>query len=202
MANASVVICMAGRILARSAFVLACPFLQATWTPRWRFSYTLYGNRRLTYSLLESYSHFTSDRLGLSIGSRLGRSSSVELFAETGVHDYAPSAPGVAAREDDFTSYGTSVQFQLQERVRLNLGAVRTEIASDAAGLDRSLTVFSTSVDISAFGGALTAPIRLKFARSVRSLQAEGMASFWRIEAPSLPRIRSIRSFQNSLCSG
>lgn len=131
--------------------------LQAAWTPRWRFTYSLYGSRDLTYSLEEGYSHFTADRLGLAIGSRVGRSSAVNLFAETGVHDYAATGPGVPLREDDFTGYGTSVLLQLRERVRLNLGVVRTEIDSELAGLDRSLTVFQTSVEISAFGGAFTA---------------------------------------------
>lgn len=132
--------------------------IRGSWTPRWRLSYTLYGSRGLDYSLDEGYSHFTADRLGFAVSSKVGRTSAVNLFGETGVHDYAVSGIGgiVLPREDDFTAYGTSVQLQFQERVRLSLGVVRTELDSDIPGLDRSLTVFQTSVEISAFGGAFT----------------------------------------------
>jgi hypothetical protein len=133
--------------------------VRASWTPRWRLSYTLYGSRGLDYSLDESYSHFTADRLGLAISSKVGRASAVNLFAETGVHDYVLSGIGGAGappREDDFTAYGTSIQLQIEDRVQLSFGLARTELDSDIPGLDRSLTVFQTSVEISAFGGAFT----------------------------------------------
>ncbi|HEX6861755.1 MAG TPA: hypothetical protein VF414_03010, partial [Thermoanaerobaculia bacterium] len=126
------------------------------WMPRWRLSYSLYASRGLDYTLDESYSHFTADRIGLAISSRVGRASAVNLFGETGVHDYAVVGPGALPREDDFMAYGTSIQLQVQERVQLSFGVVRTELDSDLPGLDRSLTVFQTSVEISAFGGAFT----------------------------------------------
>ncbi|MFP5285670.1 MAG: hypothetical protein ACLGI9_08030 [Thermoanaerobaculia bacterium] len=129
--------------------------LQASWTPRWRLSYSVYGTRGVSYSLEEGYSHFIADRLGVAVTSKVGRSSSVSLFAETGVHDYAALGL-VPPREDDFTAYGTSIQLQLQERLQLNLGVVRTELDSQIPGLDRSLTTFQTSVEVSAFGGAFT----------------------------------------------
>lgn len=132
--------------------------LRLSLTPRWRLSYILYATRGLDYSLDESYSHFTEDRLGFAISSRVGRASAVNLFAETGAHDYAISdrAVGALPREDDFTAYGTSIQLQVEERLRLSFGVARTELDSDIPGLDRSLTVFQTSVEISAFGGAFT----------------------------------------------
>jgi hypothetical protein len=133
--------------------------VRASWTPRWRLSYALYGSRGLAYSLDESYSHFIEDRLGFAISSRIGRDSAVNLFAETGVHDYVISGlggPGVLPREDDFTAYGTSLQLQIEKRVQLSFGVARTELDSDIPGIDRSLTVFQTSVEISAFGGAFT----------------------------------------------
>ena len=130
-------------------------FVRASWTPRWRLSYTLYGSRGLDYSLDEGYSHFTIDRIGLAVSSKVGRTSAVNLFGEVGGHDYAVSGP-VPARQDDFTAYGTSVQLQFQERVQLTLGVVRTEHDSDIPGIDRSLTVFQAGVEISAFGGAFT----------------------------------------------
>lgn len=132
--------------------------LRLSLTPRWRLSYTLYGTRGLDYSLDESYSHFTEDRLGFAISSRIGRASAVNLFAETGAHEYAISdrAVGALPRKDDFTAYGTSIQLQVEERLRLTFGVARTELESDIPGLDRSLTVFQTTVEISAFGGAFT----------------------------------------------
>lgn len=130
--------------------------VRVTLTPRWRLSYNLYGSRDLTYSIEEGYSHFLVDRLGFAVSSRLGKSSSVNLFAETGAHEYQASEPGAFPREDDFTAYGTAVQLQIRERLRISLGAVRSELDSNLPGLDRSLTTFHTSVEISAFGGAFT----------------------------------------------
>jgi len=133
--------------------------VRGSWTPRWRLSYQLYASRGFDYTLDESYSHFTQDRLGFAVSSRVGRASSVNLFGETGMHGYVISplaGPGVRPREDDFLAYGTSVQLQARDNVRLTLGVARTELESDLPGIDRSLTVFQTSVEISAFGGAFT----------------------------------------------
>lgn len=130
--------------------------IRGTLTPRWRLSYSAYGSRDLTYSIEEGYSHFIADRLGFAISSRLGQSSSVNLFAETGMHDYQISQAGAFPREDDFTAYGTALQLQFQERLRVTFGVVRSEIDSNLPGLDRSLTTFQTSVELSAFGGAFT----------------------------------------------
>lgn len=130
--------------------------LQATWTPRWRLSYSVYGSRNLVYSLEQDVSHFTADRFGAAITAQLGQLSSVSLFGETGVHDYASGAVAALPREDDFTAYGTRISLSVRERVRFNLGVSRSEIDSPVPGLDRSLTVVQSSIEISAFGGALT----------------------------------------------
>ncbi|MES1241618.1 MAG: hypothetical protein ABUT39_08355 [Acidobacteriota bacterium] len=134
--------------------------LRLTLIPRWRLSYSVYASRDLTYSLEQGYSHFTVDRLGGSIGAKIGRSSSVEVFFESGVHDYAASsavsAPAVPVREDDFQAYGTALRLQLSDRLRLNVGVHRTELDSGVAGFDRSLTVVQSSLEFSAFGGAFT----------------------------------------------
>lgn len=132
--------------------------IQATWTPRWRLAYSVYGSRNLVYSLEQDASHFTSDRFGAAITAKVGRESSVSLFGEAGVHDYAVSAAAGPAlpREDDFTAYGTRLTLALRERVRFNLGVSRSEIDSAVPGLDRSLTVVQSSIEISAFGGAFT----------------------------------------------
>lgn len=129
--------------------------IQATWTPRWRLSYSAYANRNLVYSLEEDVSHFNADRVGLAITAKLGQESFVSLFGETGVHDYSAGSE-VLTREDDFTAYGTRISLSLRERVRFNVGVSRSEIDSPILGLDRSLTVVQTSIEISAFGGALT----------------------------------------------
>ena len=132
--------------------------LRVTLVPRWRLSYSVYASRDLTYSLEQGYSHFTADRLGGSISSKIGRSSSVEVFFESGVHDYAASSTAVAVpvREDDFQAYGTALRLQLSDRLRLNVGVQRTELDSAVAGADRSLTVIQSSLEFSAFGGAFT----------------------------------------------
>jgi len=129
--------------------------LRATWIPRWRLSYSLYGSRDLSYSLDPGYSHFTADRLGASIGARLGNGSMVDLFFETGVHDYARTAPTVALRQDDFSAYGTALHLQLRDRVRFNVGVQRTELDSAVFG-NHGLTTVQSSFELSAFGGAFT----------------------------------------------
>ncbi len=129
--------------------------VQATWTPRWRLSYSAYANRNLVYSLEEDVSHFNADRVGLAISAKLGKESFVSLFGETGVHDYSAGSE-VLTREDDFTAYGTRISLSLRERVRFNVGVSRSEIDSPIPGLSRSLTVVQSSIEISAFGGALT----------------------------------------------
>ncbi|HEX3130819.1 MAG TPA: hypothetical protein VH394_26020 [Thermoanaerobaculia bacterium] len=129
----------------------------ATFIPRWRLSYSVYAGRDLTYSIDPGYSHFVADRLGGSIGAKLGRSSSMDVFYETGGHDYARTSAAVPARQDDFNAYGTTLHLQLGERVRWNLGVQRTQLeAPDRPGLDRSLTVFQSNLEFSAFGGAFT----------------------------------------------
>ena len=130
--------------------------LRGTLTPRWRLSYSAYATRGLTYSLEEQYSHFTADRFGFAVTSKVGKSSAVNLFAETGAHEYQAAQLIALPREDDFTAYGTSLQFQLKETLRLTIGVVRTETDSNLPGLDRSLTTIQTSIELSAFGGALT----------------------------------------------
>jgi hypothetical protein len=133
--------------------------LRMSFIPRWRLSYSVYASRGLSYSIEQGYSHFTIDRLGGSIGSKIGRASSVDVFYETGVHDYAATSAAVSVREDDFRAYGTALHLQLSDRLRLNMGVQRSELESrlvGMAGFDRGLTVFQTSLEFSAFGGAFT----------------------------------------------
>ena len=79
----------------------------------------------------------------------------MSLFGETGVHDYETGSAALA-RDDDFKAYGTRISLSLRERVRFSFGVSRSEIDSSLPGLDRSLTVVQSSIEISAFGGALT----------------------------------------------
>lgn len=129
--------------------------IKLTLIPRWRLSYSFYGSRDLTYSIEPGYAQFTIDRLGTSIGAKIGNASTVDLFYETGVHDYEASS-AAPARQDDFLAYGTLFHLKLGERIRLNLGVQRTSLESDATGLDRNLTTFQTSLEFSAFGGAFS----------------------------------------------
>lgn len=129
--------------------------VRLTLIPRWRLSYSVYGSRNLTYSIEPDYPQFTIDRFGASIGAKIGNASSVDLFYETGVHDYEASS-AVPARQDDFLAYGTLLHLKLGKRIRLNLGVQRTSLESAATGFDRNLTTFQTSLEFSAFGGAFT----------------------------------------------
>jgi hypothetical protein len=130
--------------------------LRLTLIPRWRLSYSVYASRDLSYSIEPGYSHFAVDRLGGSIGARIGHSSSVDVFFESGTHDYATTSAAVPPRQDDFQAYGTALHLQLSERLRLNIGVQRTELDSGLTGLDQTLTVVQSSLEFSAFGGAFT----------------------------------------------
>ena len=129
--------------------------VQASWTPRWRLSYSLYGSRDLLYSLEPGYSQFTSDRLGGAIGAQLGKASTIDLFLETGMHDYAATGPAVQSRQDDFSAYGTALHLQFRDWGRFTVGVQRTELDSLVSGR-RGVTTVHSAFEISAFGGALT----------------------------------------------
>ncbi len=131
--------------------------LQVTLIPRWRLNYSVYGGRDFAYSVEEGYSHFTVDRFGGSVGMKLGRASSADVFVETGVHDYAAvRGAGAPDREDDFSAYGVALHLNLGDHVRLNIGAQRTELDSGLPGTTRRLTVIQSSLEFSAFGGAFS----------------------------------------------
>jgi hypothetical protein len=130
--------------------------VRATLVPRWRLSYTVYASRDLTYSLQPGYSHFVADRLGGGIGVKIGSASSIDLFYETGVQDYDTTSAAVPLRQDDYRAYGTALHLKLGERLSWNLGLQRTNLESSLGGFDRQLTVFQSSLELSAFGGAFT----------------------------------------------
>ncbi len=137
--------------------------LQVTLIPRWRLNYSLYAGRDFAYSVEPGYSHFTVDRFGGSIGMKIGRSSSADVFVEKGVHDYAvirgaggTGGVGLPDREDDFGAFGGALHLSLGQNVRLNIGAQRTELDSGLPGTVRRLTVIQSSLEFSAFGGAFT----------------------------------------------
>jgi hypothetical protein len=133
--------------------------LQMTFVPRWRLSYSAYASRDLAYSIEPGYSHFRVDRLGATINSRLGHTSSVDVIYETGTYDYVPTTAATPSRQDDFRAYGTALHLQIRESLHLHMGVLRTELASGLPGLagaDRSLTVFQSSLEFSAFGGAFS----------------------------------------------
>jgi hypothetical protein len=133
--------------------------LQISFVPRWRLSYSAYASRDLAYSIEPGYSHFRVDRLGASISSRIGHTSSVDLFYETGIHNYVAISAATPGRQDDFRAYGTALHLQISEHLRLNMGLQRTELDSGLpglAGVNRNLTVFQSSLEFSAFGGAFS----------------------------------------------
>jgi hypothetical protein len=125
-------------------------------TPRWRFSYALYGSRNLSYSLEGSSPWFKDDRYGVAVISRFGRNAVLTVFGEDGTHDYASGSGVGPPRTDDFSAYGTNLRLTLRRQTDLSMGLVHTDLNSAIPGLDESLTVFRASLEISVFGGRLT----------------------------------------------
>lgn len=111
--------------------------LQLTFAPGWRMTYTPYARRDLSYAAGGDYSHFVRDRYGVKIGALLTDRWDTSLYAETGVDDFVPLAPGIPPREDDFTSYGVDFGFRISPRFALSFGYSIDEWDSDFASFDR-----------------------------------------------------------------
>ncbi len=108
------------------------------WTPRDRFSLSLYGQRGLAYSIDSGRDFYLDQRFGTEVSFRPGWRTSIRLFFESGEHRYEESESQAGAdRVDDVTSQGASVDLQFGRGFTLVLGARRTQVENAAVGLDR-----------------------------------------------------------------
>ncbi len=113
-----------------------------------RLTGTLYGNRNLIYSISADYPYLTDQRLGFALGVGLGRRTQARFFVETGDNDYTAFDPAAPPRQEDVTSYGSTVTFRLARRVSLGIQALRSEFDSNLPGGDRSYTAVGTTLNL------------------------------------------------------
>jgi hypothetical protein len=113
-----------------------------------RMTPSLYGRRTLSLAISEGYSHLETEVVGLRTDLRLGHRTAVGLFAETGWSDFTAIDPAVPPREDDLLSFGGELGFDLGRSFNVRVGGYRTEFNSNLPGEDRTVTVFSTGLNL------------------------------------------------------
>jgi hypothetical protein len=108
--------------------------------PRARVDVWLYANRNLVYSVQPDYPYIDDRRIGLSLGSGLGRRLFGRVYVETGTEDYVAFLPTAPDRQDDLTAYGASLRFSFTNALALSVQATRMALGSSLPGDDRSFT--------------------------------------------------------------
>jgi hypothetical protein len=111
-----------------------------------RLSPAVYLRRTLAFSIVEGYSHYDTDVVGVELGVTAGRRTAARGFAETGENDYTARSPAVPSRLDDVTSFGGSVVIQLWRSLALEVSGSRSDFDSNLPGQDRSLTTVGAGI--------------------------------------------------------
>lgn len=116
-----------------------------------RLSPAIYARRSLNLSVDEDFSHFTHDVVGASLGVPLGRRTAIRAFGEIGENEFtgaSPVDPDLVDRQDDVTSFGGELTFDVGRGLSLSVGGYRTTFDSNVPGEDRTLEVFRTGIDL------------------------------------------------------
>lgn len=114
--------------------------------PSERLSVQFYGQSGLVYSLSSDYAYFTDQRFGGGVRFEVGRRLSLRGYAEVGSLDYERLSAAALERQDDLTTLGASVEFELWRSLRLAIGIYRTDYNSNLDLFDRTVTVLRSSV--------------------------------------------------------
>jgi hypothetical protein len=118
------------------------------WQANHRVRLDLYGGRSLVYSVRGADRYFIEDRLGLSAGSPWGRRIFLRAYVETGTDDFESLTALPALREDDVTSLGGEINYEVNRRLSVGLGATRSDHESNLPGLDRTVTVWRLGLQL------------------------------------------------------
>ncbi|MCP4655169.1 MAG: hypothetical protein GY856_07090 [bacterium] len=121
--------------------------LETLWRMTPNLSLSVYGSRRLQYSVRETYSSYLSDRYGLRLGLEI-RKSSLGFFAETGKDEFEPLDPGSPGQLDEVTAFGMTYRLFPRKLFGLSLGIARTEYDSDVDIYDRDVTTWSATIEL------------------------------------------------------
>jgi hypothetical protein len=108
----------------------------------------VYGQRGLAYTLLPQYAYLDDERLGVALRLKMGWRTAARIFAEGGSGDYTVQVPGTPERQDDYRSYGGSLQLELGHTGTLILQAVRIEFDSNLPIYDRTYNSVGLTVTL------------------------------------------------------
>jgi len=118
------------------------------WQASHRVRLDLYGGRSLVYSVRGADRFFIEDRVGLSVGSPWGRRLFLRAYAETGTDDFQSLTDLPEIREDDVTSFGGEVNYEVNRRLTVGLGATQSDYDSNLPGLDRTVAVWRLGLQV------------------------------------------------------
>jgi len=107
----------------------------------------LYASRNLEYSVSPSYAYLLDDRLGAAVTVGLGLRFQTRVFAEVGTIDYTPFA-GTQGRNEDLSSYGGSLNFNLRPGLILGIQGMRSRFGTNLAAGDRSYTSVGATLNL------------------------------------------------------
>lgn len=106
----------------------------------------IYGGRNLAYSLFPQYAYLDDERLGAALRMKLGWRTVGRVFIEGGTNDYTVLVAGTPPRQDDYTSYGASLELELGRTGSIELQAVRMEFESSIPEFDRNYTSIGAAI--------------------------------------------------------
>jgi hypothetical protein len=112
-----------------------------------RVSASLYTNRNLVYSLSPLYSYLTDQRLGANLTVGFGQRTRGRVFVERGRNDYT-SFSTAPRRQDDVSSFGGSLVFQLRQSLRLGIEGLRSRYDANLPGESRTYTSVGATITL------------------------------------------------------
>jgi hypothetical protein len=110
------------------------------------FSFSAYALQELSFSVLDTNSHFLTQRQGIlwtyDSGRERGRVT-IDFFAETGQDEFSAFAlAGGAERIDDADTFGGNISFYLRKNLLINVGGLKSTFDSSFDPEDRDVSTF------------------------------------------------------------
>lgn len=125
-------------------------FAQAFFEIGWRLDLRIYGSKTPVLSLLPEYAYYDEQRVGVALGSKLGRRARLEIFADQGENRYERRFPTAPERTDDLTSFGAELRFEITKSLALTVRAEDSQYDSSVPGQDRDVFNVRTGLALSA----------------------------------------------------